>query len=100
VKDGIVTPPAFPILVDPSAALWSKFVAAHDLGTDTWSPVAGEGLVGTGASARLAMHLVVRASAEEPVEEPTSRVPERLFEGLPLTSAETVKRNSKVVNTN
>jgi hypothetical protein len=46
------------------------------------------------------MHLVVRASAEEPVEEPTSRVPERLFEGLTLTSAEAVKRNSEIVNTN
>jgi hypothetical protein len=46
------------------------------------------------------MHLVVRASAEEPVEEPSSRVPESLFEGLPLTSAEAVKRNSEIVNTN
>ena len=65
VKDGIVTPPAFPLLVGPRAALWSEFVAAHDLGTDTCSPVAGEGFVGAGASARLAMHLAERPCAEK-----------------------------------
>jgi hypothetical protein len=100
VKDGIVTPPAFPILVGPRAALWSKFVATHNLGTDACPPVAGEGLVGAGASARLAMHLVERPSVEEPVEEPASGVSERLFEGLSLTGAEAVERNCKVVNTN
>jgi hypothetical protein len=43
---------------------------------------------------------VVRASAEEPVEEPASGVSEWLFEGLSLTGAEAIERNSKVVNTN
>src|ERR1700704_3881375 len=87
VKDGIVTPPASPILVGPRAALWSKFVAAHDLGTDARSPVAGEGFVDTGTSARLAMHLAERASVQEPVEEPASGMSEWLFEGLSLTGA-------------
>jgi hypothetical protein len=100
VKDGIVTPPAIPILVGPWAALWSKFVATHNLGTDACSPVAGEGLVGPGASARLAVHLVVRAGSEESVQEPGSGVSEWLFEGLSFTGTKAVERNCKVVNTN
>jgi hypothetical protein len=100
VKDGIVTPPAFPILVVPRAPLWSKLVAAHDLGSNAGSPVAGKGLVDASASARLAVHLTEGASAEEPVEEPGSGVSEWLFEGLSLTGTEAVERNGKVVNTN
>jgi hypothetical protein len=100
VKDGIVTPPAFPILVGPRAALWSKLVAAHDLGTNAYSPVAGEGLVGAVASTWLAVHLVVRAGSKESVQEPGSGVSEWLFEGLSFTGAKAVKRNGKVINTN
>jgi hypothetical protein len=99
VEDGIVAPPAFPIRVGPRAALWSKFVPAHDLGTDACSPVAGEGIVGPGASTWLTMHLVIRAGSEEPVEEPAPGVSEWLFEGLSLTGAKTIERNREVVNT-
>jgi hypothetical protein len=100
VKDRIVTPPASPSLVGPRAALWSKLVAAHDLGTNACSPVAGEGLVGAAASTRLAVHLVVRTGSKESVQEPGSGVSEWLFEGLPFAGAKAVKRNRKVVNTN
>jgi hypothetical protein len=100
VKDGIVTPPTLPTLVSLRAALWSKFVATHNLGADARSPVAGEGLVGSGASARLAVHLVVGAGSEESVEKSGSGVSERLIEGLSFTGAKAVERNSEVVNTN
>jgi hypothetical protein len=100
VKDGIVTPPTFPILVGPGAALWSKLVAAHNLGTNAYSPVAGEGLVGAVASTRLAVHLVIRAGSKESVQEPASGVSEWLFEGLSFTGTKAVERNRKVMNTN
>jgi hypothetical protein len=91
VEDGVVTPPALPFLVGPRAALWSELVAAHDLGSDAGTPGAGEGIVGAGAPTRLAVHGAERAGGDEPLHEPAIGVSEGLFEGLPLTGAETVE---------
>src|SRR5580704_2853023 len=98
VKNGIVTPPAFPILVGPWAALWSELVTAHDFGSDTSSPVVGESLVGTVAAARISMHAAEKPGIQNRLKEPMSSMSEWLLERLSLTGTEAVERNSEVVN--
>ena len=100
VEHGIIAPPPFPLLVDPRTSLGPELVAAHDLGTDACRPVAGECLIDAGASARSAVHLLERASPHEPLDEASSGVPERLFEGLSLTGAEAVQGDGEVVDSN
>ena len=46
------------------------------------------------------MEHLERASPHELIEEASSSMPERLFEGLAVTGAETVQGNGKVVDTN
>ena len=96
----VIAPPALPVLVGPRAALRPELVPPHDLGTDSGAPIAGEGVVGAGASPWRALHLVEGARAKQPLHEPATGVTERCLEALPLAGGEAVERHRQVVDAN
>src|SRR6476619_2025308 len=97
MKDGVVAPPSFPLVVLPRAALWSELVAPHDLGADARPPVTCEGLVDPRVSARLVLHRVEGSRGEEPLRQSASRVSEGRIETLSLPRAKPVEGNREVV---
>src|SRR5262245_65784877 len=97
MKDGVVAPPPFPLVVLPGAALWSKLVAPHDLGADARPPVTCEGLVNPRVSARLALHRVESSCGEEPLHQSAGGVSEGGIETLSLPRAKPIKGIREVV---
>src|SRR6478672_11490261 len=97
MKDGVVAPPSFPLVVLPRAALWSELVAPHDLGADARPPVTCEGLVDPRVSARLVLHRVESLCCEAPVHQPAGGVPEGGIETLSLPRGKPVEGNREVV---
>src|SRR5262245_11703976 len=97
MKDGVVAPPPFPLVVLPGAALWSELVAPHDLDADARPPVTCEGLVNPRVSARLVVHRVESSCGEEPLHQSAGGVSEGGIETLSLPRAKPVKGNREVV---
>jgi hypothetical protein len=75
-----------------------ELAASHDFGADAWRPLAGQGVVDSRTPTGLAVHCAEGPGSEEPLVQPTARVPERRLHALSDTRAETVERNRKVVH--
>src|SRR6266542_2225908 len=98
VEHRVVSPPAFPLLVHPGAALRPELVPPHDLRADARPPVAGKGVVHARAATGLAVHDVEGPSGEKPLLQPVTRVPEGSIEALPLSFFESVDRHREVMD--
>src|SRR5205085_12226067 len=71
----VLAPPAFPLLVNPRSTLVPELVAPHDLRPDAGRPVLGEDVIYTGASFRLAQHLLEGPGWGEPFVESHTGTP-------------------------
>ena len=98
VKGRVVSPPALPGFIAPGTSLRSELVASHDLGADSWTPLTGEGVVDAKAASWFSVHLVERSRGEEPLHQPSSGVPEGLFQALPFAGRKAVEGDGKVMN--
>src|SRR5215831_16844381 len=97
MKDRVVAPPPFPLVVLPRAALRSELVAPHDLGADARPPVTCEGLIDPRISARFVVHRVESSCGEEPLHQSAGGVSEGSMETLSLPRAKPVEGNREVV---
>src|SRR5450755_3992860 len=100
LKNGVVAPPALPVLVAPGTVLRAELAATHDLGPDSRAPVAGYRLVDARAAAGLPEHVVEGARLERPFVQARSGVAEWGVERLAFAGPVAVQRDAEVVYAN
>src|ERR671913_1061345 len=92
VEGRVRAPPALPVRVVLPAGR-AELVGTHDLGADPVTVALGEGIVDSGASAR-----VPEPGTEHPLVQTLARMAERCIGGLRLAGAEAVQGDGQVVD--